>query len=120
MRQRFSKAARLTRGSEFARLKRDGRTTAGKFMVFSVLLESEGLARIGIITSRRVGGAVVRNRIRRRVREIFRAMRTNLRPGVLLVVIARQRAATATFGALEAEWRLLASRAGILEAPCSS
>ena len=118
MRQRFSKAARLTRGSEFARLKKDGTTTAGKFMVFSVLFGSEGGARIGIITSRRVGGAVVRNRIRRRLREIFRA--SKLRAGVWLVVIARRRAATATFAALQAEWALLASRAGILEVPCSS
>jgi ribonuclease P protein component len=62
----------------------------------------------------------VRNRIRRRVREIFRILRPGLRRGVWLVVIARQRAANATFEALEAEWRLLASRAGIFQAPCSS
>jgi ribonuclease P protein component len=121
MRQRFPKAVRLTHGSEFARLKREGSTTAGKLMVFSVLLDGdESLARLGLITSRRVGGAVVRNRIRRRLREIFRARQSTLRPGVWLVIIVRQRAAVASFAALEAEWRQLAARAKILQDSCSS
>lgn len=84
-------------------------------MVFSVLktaVESEP-ARVGIITSRRVGGAVQRSGVRRRLREIFRAARPRLRGGVWLVVIARYTAPGATFQQLETEWSKLARRSGI-------
>ena len=85
-------------------------------MVFSVLAgpEPEGPTRVGIITSRRVGGAVIRNRVRRRLREIFRAARAQLRPGFWLVIIARQPAALAGFQDLRAEWEKLARRSGLL------
>ncbi len=119
MRLGFSKSARLTRASDFARLKREGTTHGGRFLVFSALVDGEGPARLGLITTRRVGGAVERNRIRRHLRELFRAMAPQIRRGVWLVVIARQRAAEATFAALRAEWQKLAERAGILQAPCS-
>jgi ribonuclease P protein component len=49
--------------------------------------------RIGITVSRRVGNAVVRNRVKRRVREWFRGCRQKLRGGIDVVVIGRARAA---------------------------
>jgi len=84
-------------------------------MVLGVLKlsASDEPARIGFITSRRVGGAVVRNGVRRRLRELVRASRPKLRRGVWLVLIARAKAAHADFSALEKEWTVLARRAGI-------
>jgi ribonuclease P protein component len=122
MRLRFPKAARLTRAPEFARVKRDGVTFPGRYMVFSVLkdLPEAGPARLGIITSRRVGGAVERSAARRRLREIFRAARPRLRDGLWLVLIARQPAGRASFQQLEAEWAKLARRSGILKPECLS
>ncbi len=116
VRLRFPKSARLARASEFQKLKREGVSFHGKFMVLSVLHREETPAptRIGIITSRRVGGAVVRNRVRRRLREIFRADRGLVAADRWLVLIARQRAAGAKFEELRAEWRGLAARAGLL------
>ena len=86
-------------------------------MVLSVLKnqEAEGSARIGIITSRRVGTAVVRNRVRRRFREIVRVDRPLLGTGCWLVLIARQSAVDATFSQIHDEWRTLARRAGVLK-----
>jgi len=69
---------------------------------------------VGIVTSRRLGGAVVRNKIRRRLREIARAHLSRLVPCLLLVIIAKPPAATAPFGELKAEWLLLARRLSIL------
>jgi ribonuclease P protein component len=95
-------------------------------MVLGVLKDAPGAAgaRIGIITSRRVGGAVERNRVRRRLREIFRLERLRVTPGVWLVLVARRQAVRASFDQLQAEWRQLAKRGGILEdpaiSPCSS
>lgn len=114
-RLRFPKAARLSRASEFARLRRDGTSFHGKLMVLSVLkAEPDTETRIGLITSRRVGGAVVRNRIRRRLREVVRAVRPRLRPGFWLVIVARHSAAEAGFDALRAEWLQLAQRSALL------
>ena len=118
-RLRFPKAAHLCRAGEFAKLKRDGRSFHGQLIVLSVLQSAEETsARIGLITSRRVGGAVVRNRVRRRLREIVRAARPELKAGVWLALIARQAAAGASFQALRDEWTLLAQRSAILS-PCS-
>lgn len=118
-RLRFPKAAHLCRAGEFAKLKREGRSFHGKLIVLSVLKSSEeSAARIGLITSRRVGGAVVRNRVRRRLREIVRAARPQLKSGVWLALIARQAAAQASFQALRDEWTQLAQRGSILSA-CS-
>lgn len=115
MRLRFPKSARLARASEFQRLRRDGASFHGKFMILSVLAQAaDGAARVGLITSRRVGNAVHRNAIRRRLREIVRAERPQLVSGVWLVIIARQRAAAAEFTDLRREWLALAQRAGIV------
>jgi len=75
---------------------------------------SEGEARAGIITSKRVGGAVVRNKVRRRLRELIRFDRAQFPPGSLIVVIAKSTAAAVGFEELRAEWLLLARRLSIL------
>jgi len=115
----FPRTARLRRASEFARLRKEGRTVHGKLMVLSVLRHERdsGDARIGIVTSRRVGGAVVRNRVRRRLREAVRLSRGSLLADCWLVLIARRLAADATYQALEAEWQTLARRSGVLPPP---
>jgi ribonuclease P protein component len=71
-------------------------------------------ARVGLVTSRRVGGAVTRNGIRRRFREIVRHARPQLIPGLWMVVIAKRLAADAEFGDLRDEWTQLARKAGCL------
>lgn len=73
--------------------------------------------RLGVVTSRRVGGAVQRNRVRRRVREIFRIRRGDMLPGVWLVVVAKPGAAEASFADLREEWLRLASRLSIFRSP---
>ena len=119
----FPKAARLTRSSEFARLKRDGVAFHGKYLILSILkdLPEKGV-RAGFVTSRRVGGAVTRNATRRRLREIVRHARPQIRSGTWLVCIARPHAARASFQQLQTEWWQLARKSGILieVAPCSS
>jgi ribonuclease P protein component len=70
-------------------------------------------SRAGFITSRRVGGAAVRNRVRRRLREIFRKHQHEICAGVWIVTIASARAARGTFHALEDEWLRLGRRASI-------
>lgn len=76
--------------------------------------EGDSCARFSFVTSRRAGEAVVRNKLRRRFREIVRKRQHEIAPGVWVVTIARPAAANAPFAALELEWLRLAERASIL------
>ena len=111
----FPKARRLTHRSEYERVKREGITQRGKLLILNAMpMQNSGLWRAGFVTSRRLGGAVVRNRVRRRLREIVRRRQHELREGFWLVLIAKDEAATASYGALEDELLRLARRASIL------
>ena len=111
----FPKTRRLTRGSEYERVKRDGVTRRGRMLMLNVApMEDSGQWRVGFVTSRRVGGAVVRNRVRRRLREIVRQYQHALRGGFWMVLVARRDAANASYQQLEHEWLRLARRASIL------
>lgn len=110
------KPARLTRRAEFAAVREQGKSQHGNFMVLGTWQTSSPQpARIGVVTSRRVGTAVERNRTRRRLREIFRLHRNLLPSGLWMVIVPRRAAVRATFAALAEEWRALAARAGYLK-----
>ncbi|MEP7015378.1 MAG: ribonuclease P protein component [Verrucomicrobiota bacterium] len=111
----FSKGRRLIRPSEFERVKREGSTSRGRLLLLGVLaLDNAGPFRAGFVTSRRVGSAVVRNRVRRRLREIVRKHQHDLRGTFWMVLIAKAGSGSATSSALEDEWLRLARRASIL------
>ena len=105
----------MTHASEFDRVQREGRAWRGKALVLSVLRKSgaDGF-RAGFITSRRIGTAVTRNRVRRRLREIVRHHQHEIVPGASIVTVACAAAAEATYRELEDEWLRLAKRASIL------
>src|SRR3954462_9980521 len=112
--ERFPATRRLTRWTEFQRVRREGQVVRGKFLSLGFLCLPEDRLRAGFVTSRRVGSAVVRNRVRRRLREIFRRHQNELRPSFHVVTIAGPVAARATFAELEHEWLRLAKRTSIL------
>jgi ribonuclease P protein component len=92
----FRRGDRLLKSSEFSKVGREGFRVAEPTFVLLVaprMLESGSPQRIGITVSRKVGAAVVRNRVKRRIREWFRRSRGKLRPGIDLVVIGRSAAA---------------------------
>ena len=109
----FPKSIRFQHSSEFLRVKTEGRAYSGRFMTVGVLKECDS-TRVGLITSKRVGGAVERNRVRRRLRELMRLTRPQWAPGVWVVAIARHAAVGAQFAELQNEWLRLAERAGVL------
>ena len=115
VRFRFPAARRLKLSREFERVRKEGRAVRGGLLMLSVLpVDGEKRFRVGLITSRRVGEAVARNRVRRRLREIVRRNQQALKGGIWFVVIARRSAAQTDSAVLEAEWLRLARRAGIL------
>ena len=70
--------------------------------------------RVGITVSKKLGHAVVRNRTRRRLREVYRLNEDRFQPGWDIVVVARVRAVNAPFHKLTASFLTLAAKAGIL------
>jgi ribonuclease P protein component len=111
----FRKRRRLTDRSEYERVRRDGTTQRGKLLMLNVAsVENSGPSRAGFVTSRHIGGAVVRNRVRRRFREIVRQHQHELREDFWFVLIAKNEAVGASYRSLEDEWLRLARRASIL------
>ncbi len=97
---------RLRRRADFLRCYGQGRRRQGRLVVLHVLErgKEEAHPRLGITVTRKVGGAVVRQKIKRRVREIYR--RWNLRwrlPPFDIVVHVKPPASRADFATLEAE-----------------
>ena len=73
-----------------------------------------GQNRVGITTGKKLGHAVVRNRARRRLREVYRLNESLFKPGFDIVVVARSRCITADFQKLTKAYLSLAGKAGIL------
>jgi ribonuclease P protein component len=95
--ERLPKRQRIRKRAEFLRLQRVGRRKSGARFVVITEPRRNGITRLGITTSRQVGGAVVRNRVRRLVREFFRRQKYQIVPPQDVLVIAKASAATATF-----------------------
>jgi ribonuclease P protein component len=97
---------RLHRSAEFLSLQRRGaRSQSTHFVVYAGKFhDDDQRSRLGVTVSRRIGNAVKRNRIKRRVRECFRlSLRARIAPGVSMVVIARAGAADLDSPAINAE-----------------
>ena len=71
--------------------------------------------RIGITVSKKLGHAVVRNRVRRRLREVYRLNEAQFTPGWDIVVVARSRCISADFASLTQAYLELAQKAGLLK-----
>ena len=76
-----------------------------------------GINRIGITAGKKLGHAVVRNRVRRRLREIYRLNEDKFTAGWDIVVVARTRCIEADFRKLTGAYLSLAEKAGILKKP---
>ena len=99
------RAWRLVRRAEYDAVYREGRRKSSR--EFTLFLRPNGLdrSRFGWSIKKALGGAVRRNRIRRRLREIVRLHRREISPGWDIVIHPRSSAATAEFSALAGELR---------------
>lgn len=109
MPQTFPRDARLRRRSEFSGVFEQGVKRHGRLMSVCVRRSGSERSRVGIAASKKVGGAVERNLVKRRVREIFR--RLDLPPGLEIVVMPRQAMVAAPLTASRQEFEALVQSA---------
>jgi ribonuclease P protein component len=101
--QEFPRAARLQRRSDFEAVYRSGRRRSSARFVIFYQTNGGPQSRFGSSVKKAVGNAVVRNRIRRRIREILRRNSSEIPSGWDLVIHPRRSVAQAAFAPLEAE-----------------
>lgn len=103
----------LTKPQQYALVHSKGRSSATDLLVMRFLPNGLALSRCGFSVSKRLGNAVTRNKVKRRLREIWRAM--PLKSGWDIVFIARPAAADADFSRLKEAFEHLLVRADLLE-----
>ena len=101
MSQKFRPEMRIRRGPDFRVAMKRGEKRRSRYFILYFLPDTGGPTRIGVITSRKVGNAVERNRARRIIREIFRRNRDSMPAGLDCVVIASQLIVGAEHGEIE-------------------
>ena len=99
----------------FQRLYRKGNSAVSPNMALYVRKNGREQSRLGLTVSTKVGKAVVRNRTRRRLREVYRTNEDKLCPGYDVVVVARVKAAHCKYQALEKDFLKLAGKVGLLK-----
>jgi len=113
---RLRSRQRLRRQSDFAAVRQEGRRQFGAAFVLAVRKRPPDpraeLPRFAVVASRRVGNAVVRNRQKRRLREIFRAHQQIFPGDVDVVATLQPKGALATFAELEQQFLAAAKRCG--------
>ena len=87
---------------------------ANSYLVLYARKNRPNTNRVGITVSKKLGHAVVRNRVRRRLREIYRLNEAQFQPGWDIVEVARTKAVHADFQKLTQAYLFLAEKAGIL------
>ena len=107
-------AVTLKQNYEFRRLYQKGSSAVGGSMVLYCRKNRLGHNRLGVTVSVKLGGAVVRNRARRRLREVYRLNSPRLRQGWDIVLVARGRTLTARWPELNETFLRLCRKLGLL------
>jgi ribonuclease P protein component len=105
---RFRPAERIRRRAEFQRVYDRGLRIHSRYSTVFILAKEAGASRLGIAATRKLGGAVRRNRAKRLIREVFR--RNKIVAGFDIVVVPKRELLDASLKVLEADYRALLER----------
>jgi ribonuclease P protein component len=100
--------------TDFRQINAQSRSRSHPALLMRFRRNDLGHTRFGISTGKRVGSAVVRNKVRRRMRTILRRMTADIEPGWDILLVARTASATASQAELEAALTSLMTTAGLL------
>lgn len=112
---------RVRKNEQFQAIRKQGLSYSNELLVMCVLANQLPYSRFGFSVNNRIGGAVVRNRIKRRLREAIRLRMVKIQPGWDIVFIAKRSIRDADFHQMDAAGARLLRRAHLLrEEPSSS
>ena len=100
---RFRPEEHIRRRAEFQQVYEQGARIRGRFSTLFLLPNKLSIGRLGIAATRKLGGAVQRNRAKRLIREVFR--RNNTAAGFDVVVVPKRELLDANLSTLEADYR---------------
>lgn len=106
----------LKKNRQFQIIYRHGRSYANRAMVLYVLRSHHDLQQIGFVAGKKTGPAVVRNRIKRIFREVYRQHQHSLKQGIQLIVVGRQSAVPLTYKQIEKAFLDLCRKAKLIKA----
>ena len=117
VRWRLPRQRRLQQNRDFMRVRAQGQRLACGCLIANWMSLPEGsLSRLGVVTGRKLGGAIVRSRARRLLRETFRLHQHDLRQPVNLVLVARPSIVNKHLPDVERDFLTALHRAGMLKA----
>ncbi|MHB1484558.1 MAG: ribonuclease P protein component [Saccharofermentanales bacterium] len=99
---------------EFSRIYKRGRYISGRHVVLHFMKHTKGLNRIGLTTSKNIGGSVKRNRMRRLLRESYRLNECNVKKGYDIILLGRGGFPDLTYAQVSKEILFLMKKAEIL------
>ena len=105
---KFRPAERIRRRAEFQQVYDRGIRIHSRYATVFILANTLSVGRLGIAATRKLGGAVVRNRAKRLIREVFR--RNKIARGFDVVVVPKRELLDASLNALETDYRTLLER----------
>jgi len=115
-RLRLGRATRLGQNRDFTRIRQQGQRLAQGCLIANWNRLPEGASpKLGVVTSRKIGGAVERSRARRLLRESFRQHQHEFSQPVELVLVARNSIAGKKFAEVERDFLAALHRAGLLK-----
>lgn len=110
-------AVTLKENYEFRRTYQKGVSAVSPVMVLYCRKNRLGRNRLGLVSSTKLGHAVVRNRCRRRLREVYRLEKPQLKTGYDIILVARSRTVTAPWPELQKQFRRLCRKVDLMKEP---
>ena len=107
------KKYKIRKNSEFRVVYKKGKSIANRLLVLYVFRNIKKLNRTGVSVSKKVGKSVIRNKVRRLIKESYRLNNTNLKQGYDLVFIARNSAKNRSFLEIQKSMLELFKKAGL-------
>lgn len=112
---KLKKIQRVKAALLFQKIYKSGRSVVDSYGVFYILPSTDNQGKIGMAVGKRIGNAVIRNRVKRFMRETYRTHQGELSQPAYIIWVARQRLASADLPTFERVFNRLAAKAGLLK-----